>query len=126
MLGWIRKAREEPLFLGVDHVGIYPTERADARTIGEWYRARLGSKLEEGKASLFVRGTGSGRVEIMKEATGDRCHVAVRVSNFEEAVAALNAQGVELDEPRTAPGMKVVYLKEKDPCGNVVHLVWIE
>jgi hypothetical protein len=46
------------------------------------------------------------------------------VSNFEKAVAALEAQGVALEEPRIKPDVKAVFLKEKDPAGNLVHLLW--
>ncbi len=62
-----------------------------------------------GESSFFVSGVGSGRIEIVKEAVTDRCHVALRVSNSERAVAALNAQGVELEEPRIKPGVKTAF-----------------
>jgi hypothetical protein len=39
-------------------------------------------------------------------------------------VAALQAQGVELAEPKMGPGFKAVFLKETDPAGNIVHLLW--
>ncbi|MBC7249110.1 MAG: bifunctional 4-hydroxy-2-oxoglutarate aldolase/2-dehydro-3-deoxy-phosphogluconate aldolase [Anaerolineae bacterium] len=124
VLQWIREARGEPLFLGVEHVGLYPTAEASAQAIGAWYRDRFGFDLKEGRSSFFVSGGGSGRIEIMKEALTDRCHVAVRVSNFEKAVEALKAQGVEFEEPKIKPGVKAVFLKERDPAGNLVHLLW--
>ncbi len=124
VLDWIKEARGEPLFLGVEHVGLYPTPEASDQAIGEWYKERFGFEINEGKSSLFVSGRGSGRIEIMKEAITDRCHVAVRVSNFEKAVATLEAQGVALEEPKIKPDVKAVFLKEKDPAGNLVHLLW--
>jgi hypothetical protein len=49
------------------------------------------------------------------------------VSNFEKAVASLEAQGVALEEPlKTPPGIKAVFLKEPDPAGNLVHLFWTD
>jgi hypothetical protein len=108
----------------VEHVGLYPTKEADAQAIGEWYRERFGFELNEGRSSFFISGKGSGRIEIMKEAITDRCHVAVRVSNFEKAVASLEAQGVAIEEPKIKPGLKAVFLKERDPAGNLVHLLW--
>jgi len=124
VLDWIREARGEPVSLGVEHVGLYPTEGASAQAIAEWYKERFGFELTEGSSSFFVSGPRSGRIEIMKEAITDRCHVAVRVSHFEKAVAALKAQGVELEEPRIKSNAKAVYLKERDPAGNLVHLLW--
>ncbi|MBC7249106.1 MAG: VOC family protein [Anaerolineae bacterium] len=126
MLQWIREARGEPLFLGVEHVGLYPTAEASAQAIAEWYRDRFGFELKEGKTNFFLTSGGRGRIEVVKEAITDRCHVAVRVSNFEKAVEALKAQGVELEEPlKTGPGVKAVFLKERDPAGNLVHLYWM-
>lgn len=61
-----------------------------------------------------------------KEPITDRCHVAVRVSSFEKAVACLEAQGVSLEEPKIRPGVKAVFLKERDPAGNIVHLLWMD
>jgi 2-dehydro-3-deoxyphosphogluconate aldolase/(4S)-4-hydroxy-2-oxoglutarate aldolase len=126
VLQWIREARGTPVFLGVEHVGLYPTKEANAQAIAEWYRDRFGFELEEGNTNFFVSGPGSGRVEVVKEAITDKCHVAVLVSNFEKAVASLEAQGVALEEPlKTKPGIKAVFLKERDPAGNLVHLFWI-
>ena len=125
VLQWIMEARGTPVFLGVEHVGIYPTKGTSAQSIGEWYKERFGFDLKEGRSSFFVSGKESGRVEILKEAITDRCHMAVRVSNFEKAVASLEAQGVAFDEPKIKPGVKAVFLKERDPAGNLVHLLWI-
>jgi len=121
---WIESAQGTPVFLGVEHVGLYPTKEADAQAIGEWYRERFGFDVKEGRSSFFASGKGSGRIEILKEAITDRCHVAVRVSNFEKAVASLEAQGVAIEEPIIKAGLKAVFLKERDPAGNLIHLLW--
>jgi 2-dehydro-3-deoxyphosphogluconate aldolase/(4S)-4-hydroxy-2-oxoglutarate aldolase len=126
VLDWIKEVRGEPLFLGVEHPGLYPTASVSGQAIGEWYKKRFGFELKEGTSSFFVSGKGPGRIEIMKEAITDRCHIAVRVSNFERAVAALREQGVELEEPRIKGGVKAVFLKERDPAGNIVHLLYLE
>jgi hypothetical protein len=127
MLQWIREdVRGSPLFLGVEHVGLYPTKETSGRAIAEWYRDRFGFELKEGASNFFVGDIGRGRIEIMKEALSDRCHLAVQVSNFEKAVAILKAQGVALEEPLKTPlGLKAVFLKEPDPAGNIVHLFWM-
>jgi 2-dehydro-3-deoxyphosphogluconate aldolase/(4S)-4-hydroxy-2-oxoglutarate aldolase len=126
VLQWIGETRGAPVFLGVEHVGLYPTKEADAQAIGEWYKDRFGFELKEGRSSFFVGGPGSGRIEVLKEAITDRCHVAVQVSDFEKAVASLEAQGVALAEPKLKPGVKAVFLKERDPAGNLVHLLWTD
>jgi 2-dehydro-3-deoxyphosphogluconate aldolase/(4S)-4-hydroxy-2-oxoglutarate aldolase len=126
VLQWIRDTRGTTVFLGVEHVGLYPTKEASAQTIAEWYRDRFGFELKEGNSNFFISGTGSGRIEVVKEAITDRCHLSVLVSNFEKAVASLEAQGVALEEPlNTKPGVKAVFLKEPDPAGNLVHLFWM-
>ena len=124
VLGWIGEVRGDSVWLGVDHVGIYPTADASARDIAAWYQDRFGFELNEGRSSFFVSGKGTGRIEIMKEAITDRCHVAIRVSDFEKALESLKARGVDLDTPRLKPGVKAVFLQERDPSGNLVHLLW--
>jgi 2-dehydro-3-deoxyphosphogluconate aldolase / (4S)-4-hydroxy-2-oxoglutarate aldolase len=126
VLDWIKEVRGEPVFLGVEHVGLYPNAGASGQTIGEWYNKRFGFDLKEGTSSFFVSGKGPGRIEIMKAGDTDRCHVAVRVSNFEKAVEALKAQGVEFEEPKLKGNLKAIFLKERDPAGNIVHLLWQE
>ncbi len=126
VLQWIRDARGTPVFLGVEHVGLYPTKDVSAQSIAEWYGERFGFAIKENPTNFFVGSIGSGRIEVVKEAITDKCHVAVQVSNFEKAVASLQARGVALEEPlKTPPGLKAVFLKEPDPAGNLVHLFWI-
>jgi 2-dehydro-3-deoxyphosphogluconate aldolase/(4S)-4-hydroxy-2-oxoglutarate aldolase len=127
VLQWIREARGAPVFLGVEHVGLYPTKDASAQAIAEWYGERFGFALEENPSNFFISGTGSGRIEVLKEPITDRCHLSVQVSDFEKAVASLEAQGVALEEPlKTRPGIRAVFLKERDPAGNLVHLYWTD
>jgi 2-dehydro-3-deoxyphosphogluconate aldolase / (4S)-4-hydroxy-2-oxoglutarate aldolase len=122
-LAWIKKARGVPLFLGFEHAGLYPN-KANAAEIAAWYEKVFGFKNKEGNSSFFLSGAGAGRLEVMKEPTDTRVHIAIRVSNFEEAVAALQAKGMTLKEPNIKPDNKAVYLNETDPNGNFVHLVW--
>ena len=121
-LGWIQKARGAPLFLGVEHPGLYPS-KAGAAEVTAWYEKMFGFASKEGNSSYFLSGAGAGRIEVMKE-PADYCHVAIRVSNFEEAVVALQAKGVTFKEPNVKPDQKAVYLNETDPDGNQVHLLW--
>jgi acyl CoA:acetate/3-ketoacid CoA transferase alpha subunit len=39
-------------------------------------------------------------------------------------VEALEAKGIALKEPFIRPDLKIVYLQDTDPEGNLVHLWW--
>jgi hypothetical protein len=124
-LAWVRKARGQAIFTGIEHVGLYPTSQATAADIAAWYEKTFGLKAKEGNSSFFVSGKGFGRIEVMKTEPNRPCHVAVQVSDFEAAVEELKAKGVEMLEPNIKPTVKAVYLKNPDPAGNTVHLLWM-
>jgi|YNPNPStandDraft_1061719.scaffolds.fasta_scaffold02796_5 2-dehydro-3-deoxyphosphogluconate aldolase/(4S)-4-hydroxy-2-oxoglutarate aldolase len=124
-LAWVRKARGQALYLGVEHVGLYPTTAASGAEITAWYQRLFGFKVKEGTGSYFLNGPGAGRIEVMKQEPNRPCHVAILVSDFEAAMADLKAKGVELLEPNIKPTVKAVYLKDPDPAGNTVHLLWL-
>ncbi len=124
VLAWIREARGEGVFSGVEHVAVYPYRGATPAAIAAWYGQTFGFTVTEGSGSFMAAGSGPGRVEIMKEAEWDRCHIAIRVPDFEAAVADLKARGVELEEPRMTAAWKMCYLKQPDPAGNRVHILW--
>jgi hypothetical protein len=60
----------------------------------------------------------------MKEPVQTQCHVAIRVSNFEEACNYLMGPGIQLEEPRNKKGPKAVFLEQPDKAGNRVHLFY--
>ena len=122
-LGWIQKARGVPTFLGIEHPGLY-AHRASADEISAWYARTFGFARQEGNRSFFLAGTGPGRLEVMKAPEETRLHLAIRVSNFDEAVAALQAQGLGIKDPTVKPDSKAAYLDVTDPDGNPVHLLW--
>jgi 2-dehydro-3-deoxyphosphogluconate aldolase/(4S)-4-hydroxy-2-oxoglutarate aldolase len=124
VLSWIRAVRGQSVFAGVEHVGLYPFGGATAQDIAEWYGQAFGFHIQEGKSSLFAEATGPGRIELMKEGNTNRCHIAVKVHDFEEAAAALKAKGIELEEPKVGPDFKAAFLKQTDPAGNRIHLLW--
>ena len=124
-LAWVRQARGVPVFLGIEHVGLYPTSKASGAELADWYAKMFGFASQEGNSSFFVSGQGVGRIEVMKSEPDRPCHIAVRVSDFEAAVQALNEKGVALGDPTLRPNSKSVYLKEPDPAGNTVHLLWL-
>jgi 2-dehydro-3-deoxyphosphogluconate aldolase/(4S)-4-hydroxy-2-oxoglutarate aldolase len=123
-VGWIQKARGVPTFLGVEHPGLY-SHQASADEISAWYAKTFGFARKEGNSSFMLSGGGAGRLEVMKAPEDTRLHVAIRVSNFEEAVAALQAQGIGIKEPIVKPDLKAAYLDMTDPDGNPVHLLWL-
>jgi len=124
VLSWIREARGVPLFLGVEHVGVY-VEKGTGHKVSEWYADTFGLTAIEGRSSIFVSGRGTGRIEVMKQPEAIKCHIAIRVSNFEEACRHLQEKGIELEEPRIKKGVKAAFLKKPDPAGNRVHLLYL-
>lgn len=124
VLAWIREARGERLFLGVEHVGLYPSAGTSARQVAEWYGQVFGLQVTEGRSSFFVQGPAGARIEVVKEGTAERCHVSVLVADFEAALAALQARGVEVEEPKLGASAKSAFLKQSDPAGHRVHVLW--
>ena len=124
VLSWIREARGVPLFLGVEHVGVY-VKKGTGHKVSEWYADTFGLTATEGRSSIFVSGRGTGRIEVMKQPEAIKCHIAIRVSNFEEACRHLQEKGIELEEPRIKKGVKAAFLKKPDPAGNRVHLLYL-
>lgn len=124
VISWIKQARGEGVFAGIEHPGIYPYNGADGKTIAEWYGDIFGLSVKEGNSSYFISGNGPGRIEVMKSGDTDRSHIAIKVTDFEAACETLRAKGVELEEPKVKSGLKAVFLKGTDPAGNRVHLIW--
>jgi len=122
-IAWVKKARGTPLFTGLEHVGLYPSKTATAGQLADWYAEVFGFKKTEGTSSFFLNAQ-QGRIEVMKEPIQSECHVAVRVSNFEEACKYLTEHGIELEEPKIKKDVKAVYLKKPDKAGNRVHIIY--
>ena len=122
---WIKEARGQPLFLGVEHVALYPSGTVSGGEISQWYAETFDFAKVEGRSSFFVSGSGYGRLEVVKEPEENaRCHVAIRVSNFEEAFKYLQKKGIELEEPTIKKNVKTAFLKKPDPAGNRVHIFY--
>ena len=122
---WIKEARGDPLFVGVEHVGLYPNGGIKGEDIANWYAETFGFTKTEGRTSYFISGAGAGRIEVKKEPEeGTRCHVAVLVSDFERACGYLQEKGIELEEPTIKKDVKSVFLKKTDPAGNRVHIIY--
>lgn len=124
IIGWIREARAGSLFLGVEHPGLYPYADASGREIAEWYSQTFGFRMTEGSIGFFLEGPGPGRIEVLKEGATDRSHVAIEVADFESAMADLRSRGFDFETPKIFPDVKAVFMKQTDPAGNRVHLIW--
>jgi 2-dehydro-3-deoxyphosphogluconate aldolase/(4S)-4-hydroxy-2-oxoglutarate aldolase len=124
VIGWIREVRGENVFRGIEHPGLYPLHGGSAKQIADWYGMTFGFKVTEGRSSFFLAGPGPGRIEVMKQGDTDRCHLAIEVSDFDAAVAELQARGLECEEPKVGQDLKAAYLKQTDPAGNRIHLLW--
>jgi 2-dehydro-3-deoxyphosphogluconate aldolase/(4S)-4-hydroxy-2-oxoglutarate aldolase len=120
---WVRRARGEKLFQGVEHVGLYEHRGASAAEITAWYRDTFEWDTEEGQAYYFAAGDGPGRIEIMKVGNTDRCHLAIKVADLEEATAYLKAKGIDLVPPETRPDGRRIFFTVTDPAGNILHLL---
>lgn len=123
VIWWVKEARGVSLFLGIEHVGLY-SDNSTGDEIAEWYSNTFGFNKTEGRSSFFVSGQESGRIEVMKKPEPIKCHIAIRVSNFEEACKYLQEKGIELEEPKIKKDVKIVFLKNRDPTGNKVHLIY--
>jgi predicted enzyme related to lactoylglutathione lyase len=123
-LAWSLSARGFKVFTGVEHVGIYPQPGAKGMETAEWYKSTFDFDIKEGHSSIFVQGAGQGRIEIAKTDTSPHNHIAISVSNFEAASEVLKARGIEVEAPIIKSTSKAVYLKQTDPAGNRVHLLW--
>jgi len=123
-LEWSREARGLNVFTGIEHVGLYPQPEIQGAEMAHWYQATFGFSLKEGRSSIIVKGSGPGWLEIIKSEGSPHCHVAIAVSNFEVACEALKARGIELEVPSIKEDSKSVYLKQSDPAGHRIHLIW--
>jgi len=124
-LGWVRKARGVPLYLGIEHVGVCANAEVSAEAIAQWYSTQFGADFDDLGVSYMVRGESARWVEVMKKDSGYPCHIGIRVRDFEAAVADLRSRGVALKEPVSFGESRLVYLEEPDPLGNWVHLIWM-
>ena len=124
VIDWGRSARGLNIFTGIEHTGFSTKQGCSLNEVAEWYRAVFGFQIYECTSSIFVKGDKPGQLEVSLAEDGSQTHVAVSVSNFEMALEELHDRGIELEEPLYSPDTKIVFLKQTDPNGIRVHLVW--
>ena len=117
------------LFTGLEHTAIASHSPKD---LADWYVSTLGFKINfEYAGNYFVKAPNGAMLEIIpaEGAPADNQmrtpgirHLAVMVSNFDEAHANLRARGVKfLGDPFETQGNRLVFFSDCD--GNILHLI---
>jgi glyoxylase I family protein len=117
------------MFTGIEHFAI---ASPDPKALADWYIGTLSFRLShEYQGNYFVRAQNGVLIEIIPSQGGRSAsdmktpgmrHIAISVSDFDEAHAALKAKGVEMaGEPYENKGNRLVFFKDLD--GNLVHLI---
>jgi 2-dehydro-3-deoxyphosphogluconate aldolase/(4S)-4-hydroxy-2-oxoglutarate aldolase len=123
-VGWVQSARGGSVFSGMEHIGLY-AHRSSPEALSAWYEQTFDLQRKESAGAFFVSGFGAGRIEFPKTTAETPVHIAVRVNNFESAVANLQAKGISLKDVSLRPDAKFGYLDIADPEGNLIHLLWL-
>jgi glyoxylase I family protein len=117
------------MFVGLEHTAIASPSPAK---LAQWYVDHLGFRINfEYDGNYFVRGANGGMLEIIPS-EGARAgqkmrdegirHLAIEVTDFDGAHAALKAQGVNFTgEAYVNQGNRLVFFTDCD--GNFVHLI---
>jgi len=120
----VQRARGEKVFEGVDHICLCATSEIHAQEIARWYADLFGWHVQEDAATYVVEGGKPGRLEVCLDGSTTQNHVAVRVASLDLALEMLKARGIELEVLQEGTGTRMAQLKQTDPAGNRVHLVW--
>jgi 2-dehydro-3-deoxyphosphogluconate aldolase/(4S)-4-hydroxy-2-oxoglutarate aldolase len=121
---YVKKARGENLFCGVEHLGIYPKAGQAASELTHWYNDMFGFHIDEGESWYFVHSTGPGRIEILQDHEPTKAHVAIKVRHFDLACRSLAKKGIDFEPVKDFGRVKAVFLKQRDPAGHKVHLLY--
>ena len=123
----------ETLFAGVDHVAI---ASGDPARLADWYCEVLGFRCvaDNGKErpTRILAGAGGGMIEMMPDDQTpppgrelfDRgiSHLAIRVTDLDEALVRVRGSGAEVADPAAAAGGGRG-ASFRDPEGNIVQVV---
>ena len=117
------------MFVGLEHTAIASPSPAK---LAQWYVDHLGFRINfEYDGNYFVRAQNGAMLEIIPS-EGVRAeqtmrdegirHLAIQVTDFDAAHAALKAQGVNFTgQPYVNQGNRLVFFTDCD--GNFVHLI---
>jgi hypothetical protein len=117
---------QQPLFLGVHHVGLYTGQQTDSLTLAKWYEKNFGFRFIETPASYFAPLQTAGSLEIMKNEPQVKGHLGIQVSDIEAARKDLESKGIELEPTVDVGPLLTAYIKGTDPAGYKVHLSYIK
>ena len=117
---------QNPLFIGVHHVGLYTGDKVDAMGLVKWYEEKFDFEFEERKPAYFANRPGSGGLEIMKKEPEVKGHIAIEVSDMEAARKALESRGVSLNPTKDVGPRQISYIKGTDPAGYKIHLFYVK
>ena len=117
------------MFVGLEHTAIASPSPAK---LAQWYVDHLGFRINfEYDGNYFVRAQNGAMLEIIPSegARADQKmrdegirHLAIQVTDFDAAHAALKAQGVNFTgQPYVNQGNRLVFFTDLD--GNFVHLI---
>ena len=117
------------MFVGLEHTAI---ASPNPKNLAQWYADHLGFHINfEYDGNYFVRAQNGSMLEIIPS-EGARAqqkmrdegirHLAIEVTDFDAAHAALKAKGVNFTgEPYVNQGNRLVFFTDCD--GNFVHLI---
>lgn len=125
----LKKVDLNNMFVGLEHTAIASPSPAK---LAQWYVDHLGFRINfEYDGNYFVRAQNGAMLEIIPSegARADQKmrdegirHLAIQVTDFDAAHAALKAQGVNFTgQPYVNQGNRLVFFTDLD--GNFVHLI---
>ena len=117
------------MFLGLEHTAI---ASPDPRKLAQWYVDHLGFRINHHYENYYFARAANGAVLEFIPSEGPRMvaadrdpgirHLAIEVSDFDAAYAALQAQGVKfVKDPYAIGSNRMVFFTDGD--GNLVHLI---
>ena len=117
------------MFTGIEHFAI---ASPNPKALADWYVETLGFRINFSyQGNYFVRAQNGGMIEIIPSEgpnppnefrTPGLRHIAISVTDFDEAFANLQAKKVEFTgAPYENEGNRLVFFKDLD--GNLVHLI---
>jgi catechol-2,3-dioxygenase len=122
------------MFTGFEHAAIAAN---DSKSLAEWYIKLFGLKVvyDNGKnpPTYLLQAPDGTVLEILPASSGEAAkygqthiglrHLALAVTDFDEALSNLQKHGVnEFFDSRKSEDSRLLFFR--DPEGNILHLIW--
>ncbi len=119
------------MFSGIEHVGVLAE---NPEKLAQWYERVLNFQViytsNDSRPTIFLAGDNGQLLELIPDQSENqvpnkdkRFHLAIKVNDFNEALAKLRAEKVETETSFDIfRGGKVVFFQ--DPEGNWLHLIF--